>query len=126
MGLWSFWYGVSGVGAVADNGGNIGAGFSWDSDIGDGLYFTAGETQGLAAAAGGEVGIYTGSIYGKTTIVTAGVGPFSIGLVFGDGSNIFGFNLGTVFGYSPYGVPLEASISNNTTWSTSQLPSPCP
>jgi hypothetical protein len=117
LGLWSFWYGGTGVMALGKEGINVSTGFSWDSESGDGLYFSAGKTEGIAGSIGGEVGVYTGSISGKTTVATLGISKFSIGLVVGSGDNIFGFNVGIVIGASA-GLPIETSISHNTTWAT--------
>lgn len=109
-GLWTIWAGGSGVAAVENTGGNAGAGFAFDSDLGAGTYITKGKTKGLAASGGLEGGFYTGSITGETTIVTAGVLSGSIGIVTGEKW----WHIGIVFGWN-YGAPLEATISDNTT-----------
>jgi len=110
MGLASLWIGGSLIGAVVEKGGNAGKGWAVDSSLGTGVYLTKGTSKGLAASVGGELGLYTGSIEGNTTVTTFGLGNFSIGLVTGDRWWEVGFVLGAA-----KGVPIEFSQSENTT-----------
>ncbi len=82
-----------------------------DSSLGAGVYLTKGESKGLAASVGLEVGGYTGSIEGDTTVTTGGLGPFSIGLVKGEKW----WEIGIVIGVAK-GAPIELSQSENTTY----------
>ena len=111
LGLWSFWFGGSSIIATPSDGSNIGGGFAFDSNNGGaGLYGTSGTSEGMGASVGAEVGIYTGSMAGKTTILTVGIGNYSLGLVTGEKW----WEIGLVAAYS-VGLPLEASISHNNT-----------
>ncbi len=118
-GLASLWIGGSGIVAAVEEGGNVGKGWAADTSLGTGVYLTKGTSKGIAASAGLEFGLYTGSIKGDTTVTTGGLGPFSFGLVKGDRW----WEIGFVFGVAK-GAPLEISQSENTTYFVPNDPAP--
>jgi RHS repeat-associated protein len=110
LGLWSAWGGGSIIGAWGPWGRNRGGGVAWDSGNGGaGLYGTSGSSSGAGASAGMEVGFFTGSMSGKTDVVTLGGWYFSLGFVTND-SGDWGF----VFG-AALGAPVEGTLSENVT-----------
>ena len=92
-------------------GGNADSGIAYASGSGIGGYTTTGTTTAAGASVGYEAGFYTGSMSGKTDIVTLGLGPGSIGFITNDGGS---WGWGFVFGWAE-GAPVEGTISNNNT-----------
>jgi len=121
--LWSWWGGVSVIGA-GGVGGTTGTGVAYDSNNGGfGGYSTGGPAYGLAGSAGVETGFYTGDLENASQVYTVGIGPWSVGLVLDED----GWDM---VGGASLSLPIEFTYSEpHTSFEPIQLfqpdPDPC-